>query len=151
MLVKEAPVSVIYVIQIKICAEYRDMLPRPRLDLLGTPDKPAFTLNLFYSIHFPFFLFLCGFGWEICRTAIMHSAHCSQIETGHQPIKAPSMPCWGAASPWKHSLAFMPGLVKLTDKMDKIYISGKLSVQEPSEWRCFCIPVSNFTVFQPRI
>ena len=23
--------------QIKICAEYRDMLPRPRLDLSGTP------------------------------------------------------------------------------------------------------------------
>ena len=27
----------IYIIQIKICAEYRDMLPRPRLDLSGTP------------------------------------------------------------------------------------------------------------------
>ena len=25
------------IIQIKICAEYRDMLPRPRLDLSGTP------------------------------------------------------------------------------------------------------------------
>ena len=30
--------------QIKICAEYRDMLPRPRLDLSASaqvPDKPA--------------------------------------------------------------------------------------------------------------
>ena len=43
-------------------------------------------------------------------------------------------------------------LVKLTYKMDEICISGKFSVQEPSEWRgFFCIPVSNFTVFQPRI
>ena len=42
-------------------------------------------------------------------------------------------------------------LVKLTDKMDEICINGKFSVQEPSEWRVFCIPVSNFTVFQPRI
>ena len=34
-------------------------------------------LNLFYSIHFPFF-FLCGFGWGNCRSANMHSAlwHC---------------------------------------------------------------------------
>ena len=42
-------------------------------------------------------------------------------------------------------------LVKLTDKMDEICINWKFSVQEPSEWRVFCIPVSNFTVFQPRI
>ena len=46
---------------------------------------------------------------------------------------------------------YATGLVKLTDKMDKICINGKLSVQEPSEWRVFGIPVSNFTVFQPRI
>ena len=69
-------------------------------------------LNLFYSIHFLFFLFPCGFSWELCRTAIMHSAsaivHCKQNEAGQQTIKAPSMPCWGAFSPWKHSLAFMP-------------------------------------------
>ena len=35
---------------------------------------------------------------------------------------------------------YVPGLVKLTDKMDKICINGELSVQEPSEWRVFCIP-----------
>ena len=34
--------------------------------------------------------------------------HCNQNEAGHQTIKAPSMPCWGAAGPWRHSLAFMP-------------------------------------------
>ena len=41
--------------------------------------------------------------------------------------------------------------MKLTDKMDGICINGRFSVQEPSEWRVFCIPVSNFIVFQPRI
>ena len=40
-------------------------------------------------------------------------------------------------------------LVKLTDKMDEICINGKFSVQEPSEWRVFCM--STFTVFQSRI
>ena len=42
-------------------------------------------------------------------------------------------------------------LVKMTDKMDEIYVNRKFSAQEPSEWRDFSIPVSNFTVFQPRI
>ena len=42
-------------------------------------------------------------------------------------------------------------LVKMTDKMDEICINGKFSAQKPSEWRDFSIPVSNFTVFQPRI
>ena len=42
-------------------------------------------------------------------------------------------------------------LVKMTDKMDEICINRKFSAQEPSEWRDFSIPVSNFTVFQPRI
>ena len=31
--------------QIKICAEYRDMLPRPRLDLSGTPGLPPIGLG----------------------------------------------------------------------------------------------------------
>ena len=39
-------------------------------------------------------------------------------------------------------------LVKMTDKMDEICINRKFSAQEPSD---FSIPVSNFTVFQPRI
>ena len=32
--------------QIKICAEYRDMLPRPRLDLSGTPGLRPIGLSL---------------------------------------------------------------------------------------------------------
>ena len=42
-------------------------------------------------------------------------------------------------------------LGKLTDNMDGICINGKFSAQEPSEWRVFCIPASNLTVFKPRI
>ena len=34
--------------QIKICAEYRDMLPRPRLDLSGTPGLRPIGLSLGY-------------------------------------------------------------------------------------------------------
>ena len=40
-----SPALKMYAIQqIKICAEYRDMLPRPRLDFSGTPDTD---LNLY--------------------------------------------------------------------------------------------------------
>ena len=42
------------------------------------------------------------------RTVPSAIVHCNQNEAGHQTIKAPSMPCWSAASPWKHPLAFMP-------------------------------------------
>ena len=41
--------------QIKICAEYRDMLPRPRLDLSGTP-WPVFYLISWSPSHLKFFL-----------------------------------------------------------------------------------------------
>ena len=87
-----------WIIQIKICAEYRDMLPRPRLVCQepglrpigrspGVPDKSsrglgsmsrysAQILIWFIAYIFLFCCFLCGFGWELCRTAIMHSALC---------------------------------------------------------------------------
>ena len=86
-------------LQIKICAEYQDMLPRPRLVCQepglrpigrspGVPDKSSRGLGSMsrYSaqilicfiayIFLIFFSFLCGFGWELCRTASMHSALC---------------------------------------------------------------------------
>ena len=58
-----------YIIQIKICAEYRDMLPRPRLVCQepglrpigrspGVPDKSSI-----YSIHFPIFFFIPLWVW----------------------------------------------------------------------------------------
>ena len=98
-------------IQIKICAEYRDMLPRPRLVCQepglrpigrspGVPDKSSRGLGSMsrYSaqilicfiayIFLIFFSFLCGFGWELCRTASMHSALC------HCPLQSE----WGWSS-----------------------------------------------------
>ena len=121
-----AHVAIGYVIQIKICEEYRDMLPRlrlvcqePRLRPIGrspgVPDKSrrglgsmsrysAQILICFIVYIFPiFFSCLCGFGWNFAGLPVctMPSAivHCNQNEAGHQTIKAPSMPCWGAAGP----------------------------------------------------
>ena len=45
-------------------------------------------------------------GLTVC-TVPSAIVHCNQNEAGHQTIKAPSMPCWGAAGPTKQSLAFM--------------------------------------------
>ena len=93
----QRPVTRSFVIQIKICAEYRDMLPRPRLVCLepglgpigrspGVPDKSSRGLGsmsrysaqilICFIAYIFLFLFLCGFGWELCRTASMHSALC---------------------------------------------------------------------------
>ena len=100
-----------YVIQIKICAEYRDMLPRPRLVCQepglrpigrspGVPDKSSRGLGSMsrYSaqilicfiayIFLSFFSLICGFGLELCRTASMHSALC------HCPLQSE----WGWSS-----------------------------------------------------
>ena len=120
-------------IQIKICAEYRDMLPRPRLVCQepglrpigrspGVPDKSSRGLGSMsrYSaqilICFIAYIFLFFFlssvglvgncaGLPVC-TVPSAIVHCNQNEAGHQTIKAPSMPCWDAAGPSKHSLAF---------------------------------------------
>ena len=44
-----------------------------------------------------------------CRCTVPSAiVHCFQNEAGHQTVKAPSMPCCGAAGPRKHYLAFMP-------------------------------------------
>ena len=122
-----------HVIQIKICAEYRDMLPRPRLVCQepglrpigrspGVPDKSSRGLGSMsrYSaqilICFIAYIFLIFFhssvglvenfaGLPVC-TVPSAIVHCNQNEAGHQTIKAPSMPCWGAAGPSKHSLVF---------------------------------------------
>ena len=150
------------------------MLPRPRLvcqepglRLIGrspvVPDKSsrglgsmsrysAQILICFIAYIFHFFyssVSLVGnfAGLPVC-TVPSAIVHCNQNEAGHQTIKAPSMPCWGATGPGKPSGIYATGLVKLTDKMDEICINGKFSVQKLSEWRIFCIPVSNFAVFQ---
>ena len=121
------------VIQIKICAEYRDMLPRPRLVCQepglrpigrspGVPDKSSRGLGsmsrysaqiLICFIAYIFLIFIHSSvglvgnfaGLPVC-TVPSAIVHCNQNEAGHQTIKAPSMPCWDAAGPSKHSLAF---------------------------------------------
>ena len=122
------------VIQIKICAEYRDMLPRPRLVCQepglrpigrspGVPDKSsrglgsmsrysAQILICFIAYIFQFVYSSVGLvghfaGLPLCPVPSA-TVHCNQNEASHQTIKAPSMHCWGAAGPCKQSLAFMP-------------------------------------------
>ena len=153
----------VIVIQIKICAEYRDMLPRPRLVCQepglrpigrspGVPDKSSRGLGsmsryssqiliCFIAYIFHFFyssVSLVGnfAGLPVC-TVPSDIIHCNQNEAGHQTIKAPSMPCWGETGSGKLSGIYATELVKLTDKMDEICINGKFSAQEPSEWRDF--------------
>ena len=107
------------VIQIKICAEYWDMLPRPRLVCQepglrpigrspGVPDKSSRGLGSMsrYSaqilICFIAYIFLISIhssvglvgnfaGLPVC-TVPSAIVHCNQNEAGHQTIKAPSMP-----------------------------------------------------------
>ena len=152
-----------YTIQIKICEEYRDMLPRPRLVCQepglrpigrspGAPDKSsrglgsmsrysAQILICFIAYIFFNFQFLCGFGWEPCRTATMHSApcHCSLLsEWGCSVlIRQSNLPACLAEGQQEETLSGIHAteLVKLADKMDEICISRKFSVQEPSKWR----------------
>ena len=168
-----------YIIQIKICAEYRDMLPRPRLVCQesglrpigrspGVPEESsrglgnmsryfAQILICFIAYIFLFCLFLCGFGWELCRTTIMPS-QCplplSIVIRMRLAIRQSMLPaCLAEVQLALKMLSGInaTGLVKLTNKMVKNYNNGKFKVQEPRECRVFCIHVSNFTVFQPRI
>ena len=120
--------------QIKICAEYRDMLPWPRLvcqepglrpigQSPGVPDKSSrglgsmsryssqilvcFIAYIFHFIYSSVGLVGNFAGLPVC-TVLSVIVHCNQNEASHQTIKAPSIPCWGAAGPSKHYLAFMP-------------------------------------------
>ena len=162
----------IYVIQIKIGAEYRDMLPRPRLVCQepglrpigrspGVPDKSSRGLGsmsrysaqiLICFIAYIFFYSPVGLvgnfaGLPSC-TVPSAIVHCNQNEAGQQTIKAPSMLCWGAVSPWKHSLAFMPQdwwnwLIKWLKSVSM----GSCQYKNQVNGEFFAYPVSNFTVF----
>ena len=167
----------LFIIQIKICAEYRDMLPRPRLVCQepglrpigrspGVPDKSSRGLGSMsrYSaqilICFIAYIFLFFFhssvglggnfaGLPVC-TVPSAIVHCNQNEADRQS----KLPACLAEMQLAHQNVLWHlshSLVKMTDKMDEICINRKFSAQEPSEWRDFSIPVSNFTVFQPRI
>ena len=83
-----------YVIQITICAEYRDMPPRPRLVCqepglrpIGVPDKSSrglvsmsrYSAEILICFIADIFFFIPLWVWlELCRTATkqMHSALC---------------------------------------------------------------------------
>ena len=87
----------LFIIQLKICAKYRDLLPRPRLVFqepglrpigwspgvhdkssrgLGSMSRCSSQILICFIAYIFLFLFLCGFGWELSRTASMHSALC---------------------------------------------------------------------------
>ena len=160
------------VIQNKVCTEYRDMLPRPMRVCQkpgirqigrspGIPDKSSRVLGsmsrysafLICFMAYIFHFFIPQWVWLGPPPCTLPSAiaHCNQNEAGHQTIKSPSM--LSLRCSWMKSLSgiYATGLMKLTDKMDEICINGKFSIQEPNEWRDFCIPMSEFTVFQPII
>ena len=170
--------QVSYVIQIKICAEYRDMLPRPRLvcqepGLMpigrspGVPDKSSRGLGSMprYSAHilicFKAYIFLIFFIplWVWLGTLQdCQYAQCplplSIVIRMRLVIRQWKLPACLAEVQLAHQNTLWHlshSLVKMTDTMDEICINGKFSAQEPSEWRYFSIPVSNFTVFQPII
>ena len=114
-----------FVIQIKICAEYRDMLPRPRLVCQepglrpigrspGVPDKSSRGLGSMsrYSaqilICFIAYIFQFSISLWVWLGTLQncHHAQCPlplfivirmRLLSAHQTIKSPSMPCWGAA------------------------------------------------------
>ena len=141
-----------YTIQIKICAEYRDMLPRPRLVCQepglrpiglspGVPDKSsrglgsmsrysAQILICFIAYTFLFFHSSVGLvgnfaGLPVC-TVPSAIFHCNQNEAGHKTIKAPSMPCWGQLAHQNTLWHLSHSLVKMTDKMDGICINREV-------------------------
>ena len=112
-----------WVIQIKISAEYRDMLPRPRLVCQepglrpigrspGVPDKSSRGLGSMsrYSaqilICFIAYIFSISLWVWLGTLQNCHHAQCPlplfivirmRLLSAHQTIKSPSMPCWGAA------------------------------------------------------
>ena len=118
-------ISVLMVIQIKICAEYRDMLPRPRLVCQepglrpigrspGVPDKSsrglgsmsrysAQILICFIAYIFSIFNFSVGLVGNLaelppCTVPLpLFIVIRMRLLSAHQTIKSPSMPCWGAA------------------------------------------------------
>ena len=170
-------VQVCYVLQIKICAEYRDMLPRPRLVCQeprlrpigrspGVPGKSSRGLGsmfrysaqilicfIAYYFHFLILLWVWLGTLQDCQYA-QCPLPLSIVIRMRLVIRQSKLPACLAEVQLAHQNTFWHlclRLVKLTDKMDEICINGKFSVQESSEWKVVCIPMSKFTVFQPRI
>ena len=166
--------TTIFDIQIQICAEYRDMLPRPRLICQepglrpigrspGVPDKSSRGLGsmsrysaqiLICFIAYVFLIFFIPLWVWLGTLQDCQYAQCplplSIVIRMRLVIRQSKLPACLAEMQLAHQ-NISHSLVKMTDKMDEICINEKFSAQEPSEWRDFSIPVSNFTVFQPRI
>ena len=84
-------------------------------------------------------------GLPLC-TVPSATVDCNQDEAGHHTIKAPSMPCWGAAGPCKHPLAFMPqDWSNWQMKWMKSVSMGSYQYKNQVNGDFFLIPVSDFT------
>ena len=169
---------VCFIIQTKICAEYRDMLPRPRLVCQepglrligrspGVPDKSSRGLGgmsrysaqiLICFIAYIFLFFLIPLLVWLATLQDCQYVQCplplSIVIRMRLVIRQSKLPACLAEAQLAHQNTLWHlshSLVKMTDKMDEICINGKFSTQEPSEWRDFSIPSSNCIVFQPRI
>ena len=167
-----------YIIQIKICAKYRDMLLRPRLVCQepglrpigrspGVPDKSSRGLGsmprysaqiLICFITYIFLIFFIPLWVWLGTLQDCQYAQCplplSIVIRMRLVIRQSKLPACLAEVQLAHQnylWHLSHSLVEKTDKMDEICINRKFSTQKPSEWRDFSIPVSNFTVFQPRI
>ena len=145
-----------YPIQIKICAEYRDMVPKATACLSGTwPEAvryqvtctwqigresrdhsyrvPVFCtdLNLFCSMHFPIFNSSVGGFGTLCFRTAWQSRLSIMIRKRQslKTIKFLGIPCvnWWSAAGWEtHWPIYGIEQMKLIDKLDKIHISEKL-------------------------
>ena len=152
----ELKMVMVMVIQIKICTEYRDMLPRPRLVCQepglgrspGVPDKASrglgsmsrYSAQILICFIAYIFLFYSSVGWlgtlQDCQYA-QCPLSLSIVIRMWLVIRQSKLPACLAEVQLahQHTLCHLcHRLVKLTDKMDEICINGKFSVQEPSEW-----------------
>ena len=126
------------------------------LGLGSMPWYSAQILICFIAYIFHFLYFSVGLvgnfaGLPSC-TVPSATAHCNQNEAGHQTIKAPSMPCLGEVGPCKHSLTFMPqDWWNRQKKWMKSVSMGSYQYKNQVNGEFFWIPVSDLTVFQPRI
>ena len=111
----------------------------------------CFMAYIFHSFHSSVGLLGNFAGLPLC-TVPSAVVHCNQNEAGHQTIKAPIVPCWGAAGPWEHSLAFVPqDWWNWQIKWMKSVTMGGYQYKNKVNGGFFCIPVCNLIVFQPRI
>ena len=168
----------IYIIQIKICAEYRDMLPRPRLVCqepglrpIGrnpdVPDKSSRCLGsmfryssqiliCFIAYIFDFFITL----WVWLGTLQdCHHAQCplslSIVIRIRLFIIQSKLPACLVEVQLVHENTFWH-LCHRTGEIDRsnwwnLYQWEVISTRTKWMGRVFCIPVSNCTVFQPTI